>query len=165
MPSRARRSAELQAGNVGSPLERRKVVPAAVDHEEPARRNAVPAVVEHEERARRNVVPAVVEGEEPDGEQGPRNAEQAPAEHEVQERRNAVPAAAQHEEDVLGRHEEQVNHHPSVFQAVLFQSLPPRGLRGLPRLLLLPLWTWTFSGPANYRTHLLGSVPPSERHK
>ena len=152
MLSQAGQSAELQPEPAGLPLERRNAlqaraehgaqarrnaVPAAVQHEGPGRRNAVPAAVQHEEPGRRNAVPAAVQHEEP----GRRNAVPAAVQHEGPGRRNAVPAV-QHEEQALGRHEEQErldgeHCRPSVFQAVLIRSLPPRRLRGLPRRLLL----------------------------
>jgi hypothetical protein len=120
--SQAGQSAELQPEPGGLPLERRNALQARAEHGAQARRNAVPAVVQHEGPGRRNAVPAAVQHEEPG-------------------RRNAVPAV-QHEEQALGRHEEQErldgeHCRPSVFQAVLIRSLPPRRLRGLPRRLLL----------------------------
>ena len=122
MLSQAGQSAELQPEPGGLPLERRNALQARAEHGAQARRNAVPAVVQHEGPGRRNAVPAAVQHEEPG-------------------RRNAVPAV-QHEEQALGRHEEQErldgeHCRPSVFQAVLIRSLPPRRLRGLPRRLLL----------------------------
>ena len=107
MLSQAGQSAELQPEPGGLPLERRNALQARAEHGAQARRNAVPAVVQHEGPGRRNAVPAV-----------------------------------QHEEQALGRHEEQErldgeHCRPSVFQAVLIRSLPPRRLRGLPRRLLL----------------------------
>ena len=122
MLSQAGQSAELQPEPGGLPLERRNALQARAEHGAQARRNAVPAVVQHEGPGRRNAVPAAVQ-------------------HEGPGRRNAVPAV-QHEEQALGRHEEQErldgeHCRPSVFQAVLIRSLPPRRLRGLPRRLLL----------------------------
>jgi hypothetical protein len=147
----ARQSEELQAEPVGSPLARRNALAEAMEDGRPVQRNGVPAV-QHEEQdeepGQRNAVPAAVQRGEP----GRRNAAPAAAQHEEQEQRNgvrevqraeseqrnAVPAAVRHEEQEPPDAERR---RPSVFQAVLIRSLPPRRLRGLPRRLLLRFWT------------------------